>query len=221
MCPDAVLEVINLTVLEEHNFTQTWFDDTAKKVWTGLLPRLKPSRYLEIGSFEGASACFVIESCNWSNSLEVHCIDTWKGWREHVAASLDMCSVEMRFDHNMKVSKRRASAEVSVFKHKHQSSGALVELLASGKGEYFDFIYVDGSHMACDVLLDAVLSFQLLATGGVLVFDDYLWNDPSDQTQNILNSPKLAIDSFINIYFSKLKVIQAPLYQIFVQKKRA
>ena len=38
-----------------------------------------------------------------------------------------------------------------------------------------DFIYVDGSHQAHDVLCDAILSFKLLRVGGIVCFDDYLW----------------------------------------------
>ena len=79
-----------MNTLKEQYFTQTWFDDTARKVWEVLLLRIKPVRVLEIGSFEGASACFVIEACKWSSTLELHCVDTWLGGREHVAASIDM-----------------------------------------------------------------------------------------------------------------------------------
>ena len=207
-----------LNTLKEQYFTQTWFDDTARKVWEVLLLRIKPVRVLEIGSFEGASACFVIEACKWSSTLELHCVDTWLGGREHVAASIDMGEVEARFDHNIAISQLKAHANVTVHKHKRRSSEALIELLAEGRLNYFDFIYVDGSHSASDVLSDALLSFKLLRKGGVLAFDDYLWVDSEDKDRNPLNSPKLAIDSFVNVYFSKVKIIQAPLYQIFVQK---
>ena len=36
----------------------------------------------------------------------------------------------------------------------------------------FDFVYVDGSHLALDVLVDAALAWRLLSPGGVLVFDE-------------------------------------------------
>lgn len=207
-----------LNTLNEQSFTQTWFADTAQKVWEVLLPRIKPVRVLEIGSFEGASACFVIEACNWSSILELHCVDTWLGGREHVAASLDMGGVEARFDHNIAISQLKALTNVTVHKHKRRSSEALIELLAEGREKYFDFIYVDGSHLASDVLLDALLSYKLLRKGGVLAFDDYLWVDPADNDINPLNSPKFAIDSFVNVYFSKVEIIKAPLYQMYVRK---
>lgn len=39
----------------------------------------------------------------------------------------------------------------------------------------FDFYYVDGSHVAPDVMADAVLGWRLLKPGGIMVFDDYEW----------------------------------------------
>ena len=37
----------------------------------------------------------------------------------------------------------------------------------------FDFIYIDASHNAEDVIFDAVNSFRYLKTGGMIIFDDY------------------------------------------------
>jgi predicted O-methyltransferase YrrM len=38
--------------------------------------------------------------------------------------------------------------------------------------EYFDLIYVDGSHHTDDVIVDAIKSFELLKIGGIIIFDD-------------------------------------------------
>ena len=70
-----------------------------------------------------------------------------------------------------------------------------------------DFIYVDGSHFAKDVLSDAVLGFELLNIGGVMLFDDAVsWRYGS----NIQDSPKIAIDSFIQCNWNRLKVLEMP-----------
>ena len=37
----------------------------------------------------------------------------------------------------------------------------------------YDYIYIDGSHMPKWVLIDAVLSWDLLKKGGLMIFDDY------------------------------------------------
>ena len=79
--------------------------------------------------------------------------------------------------------------------------------------------HVDGSHQAADVLLDAVLSFQLLRLGGLLIFDDYLWSMEPVGTQDPLNMPKPAIDAFFNIYQRKMRIVaDAPLRQIYANK---
>ena len=70
-----------------------------------------------------------------------------------------------------------------------------------------DFIYVDGSHFAKDVLSDAVLGFELLNIGGVMLFDDAVsWRYGS----NIQDSPKIAIDSFIQCNWNRLKILEMP-----------
>ena len=52
------------------------------------------------------------------------------------------------------------------------SENKLIELI--NKGVLADLIYIDGSHLAKDVLSDAILSWKLLKPSGVMIFDDYL-----------------------------------------------
>jgi predicted O-methyltransferase YrrM len=83
----------------------------------------------------------------------------------------------------------------------------------------FDFISVDASHQAADVLGDAVLAFQLLKPSGVMAFDDYIWSPMRPGTENPLMLPKVAIDAFTTIYSQKLRILpNLPLYQLYIQK---
>ena len=82
----------------------------------------------------------------------------------------------------------------------------------------FDFIYIDGSHQAADVLSDAVNAFKLLRPGGIMCFDDYLWHW-ADRPYNPLDTPKAAIDAFTMIYAQKLQVLALPPSQLFIEKK--
>lgn len=208
---------------QEYQFTQPWFEH-ARPVWRELLPQAKPTRLLEIGSFEGASACFLIEQLAYNHPIELHCIDTWQGGLEHQpgnSAPVDMRQVEQRFHHNITLALSKAPHPVHFNCHKGRSADVLARLLADKGTGYFDFIYVDGSHQAADVLLDAVLSFQLLRNGGLLVFDDYLWSEPLPGGVDPLRCPKLAIDAFTTIYARQLRIVSAPLYQLFVQKNPA
>jgi predicted O-methyltransferase YrrM len=129
-----------------------------------------------------------------------------------------MTEVESRFRHNLKIAISRASRDVNIDIHKVYSSLELPKLLAEGKQGYFDFIYIDGSHQAPDVLLDAILGFQLLRTDGIIVFDDYLWQEPLQGGTDPIRCPKIAIDAFTNIYCRKIRVISVLLYQLYIQK---
>lgn len=203
-----------------YQFTTNWFDGF-KKVWDTLLPLLNPTRVLEIGSFEGASTCYLIEKLAAQRSIELHCIDTWDGGIEHKSGGgeqVDMAEVEKRFHQNTQIAIGKANNKVELSIHKGLSDQELVKLLASGKQGYFDLIYVDGSHQAPDVLSDAVLGFKLLKVGGVIAFDDYLWQESLPTGTDPIRCPKPAIDAFTNIYCRKIHIVVAPLYQLYIRK---
>jgi predicted O-methyltransferase YrrM len=200
---------------DAYEFTTDWFT-RFKGVWEQILTRHPPSKMLEIGSYEGRAACFLIETCAAEREVELHCIDSWEGGMEHDASQ--MSQVEQRFERNIALARAGAPEPVAFHKHKSLSHPALVKLLAEGKAGYFDLIYVDGSHQAPDVLMDAVLSFQLLKVGGVMIFDDYLWSHEPAGRQDFYNMPKPAIDAFLNIFQRKMAVLSAPLYQLYTRK---
>lgn len=204
-------------MVEAYEFTADWFSRFAE-IWRQVLTRYPPSTLLEIGSYEGRSACFLIEECAKDRPIELHCIDTWAGGVEHDPAA--MAEVEARFDRNLERARAAAPHPVSLHKHKAASHPALIQLLAAG-AEGFDLVYVDGSHQAPDVLADAVLGFQLLKVGGVLIFDDYLWSLEAAGRQDPLNMPKPAIDAFVNLFQRKVTVLGAPLYQLYLVKSAA
>lgn len=201
------------------NFTTTWFDDTARDVWDHLIPPFDPTRMLEIGSYEGAAACYLIAKLAKHKRIELHCVDSWGGGVEH--RDVDMAGVEARFQANLATAASAAPHGVDLHVHKGSSDVVLAALLTQGKALYFDFIYVDGSYQAPDVLCDAVLAFRLLRVGGIMVFDDYLWGEELPTGRDLLRCPKPAIDAFTNLYARKLRVLPAPLYQLFVQKTHA
>jgi glycosyltransferase involved in cell wall biosynthesis/predicted O-methyltransferase YrrM len=202
--------------VEEYQFTADWFSGCIP-VWAQLIEQLKPARILEIGSYEGRSTCYLIENAAKLSVLEIHCVDTWEGGIEHDSDA--MREVERRFDHNVALARRRAAHAASLRKIKKPSTRALAELIARQEAP-FDLVYVDGSHKAPDVLADAVLAFQLLRVGGIMIFDDYLWRLEPIGREDPLNMPKPAIDSFINLFQRKLRVISGlPLWQLYIEKK--
>jgi hypothetical protein len=150
--------------MKQYEFSTNWFQRTLA-VWDRLIPKVNPQKVLEIGSFEGAATCYLIENLAPKQRIEIHCIDTWEGGVEHQAGGFvetNMNAVEMRFKHNIEVASSKVQNNVDLVVHKGPSDIELAKLFTSEKKNYFDFIYVDGSHQAPDVLCDAVLSFRLL-----------------------------------------------------------
>lgn len=130
-----------------------------------------------------------------------------------------MNNAEDRFDHNLSLAAKHYPT-LQFYKHKSDSHTQLMTLCANGMQNYFDFVYVDGSHEAPDVLLDALLAHKLTKVGGIIAFDDYLWSPmPPGEQQNHYLLVKPAVDHYVNTYQRKVHVIQSlPIYQLYVQK---
>lgn len=204
-----------------YQFTNAWFASQAQAFFDQIIIGLSPRRVLEVGSYEGASACYLIDRLAARHELELHCVDHWRGGIEHQrggSAETDMRLVKSRFDHNTKLATAAARHAVTLKIHHDSSDHALSKLLSDGKENYFDFIYIDGSHEAPNVLTDAVLGFKLLKIGGLMAFDDYLWSEPLPQGIDPIRCPKPAIDAFINLNVRKLTVGAPPFRQMLVKK---
>ena len=198
--------------MTEYQFTKDWFN-WAPEVWTQLIPMLpgKPGErtFLEIGSFEGRSAVWIMENMMQDDDWLV-CIDTWEGGEEH--GKENMSNVESRFDHNIVVVKDKYPYRC-IIKYKGTSTKELAREIHE-ENTRADFIYIDGSHIAKDVLTDACMAWPLLKPKGIMVFDDYMWGNPRD----ILHRPKPAIDAFTNIFAEEVEIIHVG-YQLVVRKK--
>ena len=201
-----------------YEFTNTWFAQVAKATWDEMIPQLRPARMLEIGSYEGQATCYLIDSLAAHSEIEIHCVDSWDGGIEHREGGFDMGEVELRFLQKIDVAVGNAAHKASVIRHKGLSHRKLADLLSADYEGYFDFVYIDGSHQAPDVLCDAVMGFKLLKVGGVMVFDDYLWHENLPYGVDPLRCPKMAVDAFTNIFCRSIKILQAPLYQLIVRK---
>ncbi len=175
--------------------------------WAVLLKDLrhKPVRVLEIGSWEGRSALFFL---SYLPSSRIVCIDPFEGSIEH---QIDPYFAELarksegRFDRNLAALKGR------VEKIKGSSADSLPRLGVAG--HRFDLAYIDGSHRAADVYRDAVLTWPLMAGGGIVVFDDYEW----PMAENDEESPKPGIDAFLAAHKGQYRELVRD-YQIAIQK---
>ena len=90
----------------------------------------------------------------------------------------------------------------------------------------FDVIYIDGDHTSQAALRDATLSFPLLKSGGLMVFDDYLWihNVASHTNDNITNreinsplNPYTGINTFLQQYKDNIEIVVTN-WQVIIKK---
>lgn len=160
---------------------------------------------LEIGSYKGdATEKMLIHLCTNPKS-RVYAVDTWAGSPEY--PNMDFSLIEKEFDERMK----KTGKDNQLIKMKMLSSKALMKLIQDKI--MFDFIFIDASHEAKDVMSDTILSWEILKEGGIIIFDDYQW----DKLKEEYSRPKLAIDSFISIYKPELKVLFSK-YQLDIEK---
>jgi predicted O-methyltransferase YrrM len=200
--------------MTEYQFTEDWFN-WAPEVWNQLTPMLSGTaghrQFLEIGSYEGRSSIWIAENMMQEGD-HLRCIDTWEGGEEH--SEKNMGEVEDRFRHNLIVATEKLPRR-RIFQLKGTSTKRLAELHSHPSEHGFDFIYIDGSHTAKDVLTDACMAWPLLKPKGVMVFDDYLW---TPNARDILHRPKLAIDVFTNLFAEEVEFVHIG-YQLVIRKK--
>lgn len=174
----------------DKSFTSDWTSDKLQN-WTRFLSATAVGCVLEIGSWEGRSAIFFLESCP---DCIITCVDTFKGGREHVGAD-GLATIEGRFDSNL------ASYGARVEKIRSRSIPALDRLGAQGR--LFDVIYIDGSHQQDDVVIDSFLAWPLLKQGGLLMWDDYRWKRDLPERDR----PERAIDMFLKLHDAELDIL--------------
>lgn len=179
------------------------------KSWNKHLSKFKDKKIkvLEIGIYTGRSAEIFFKYILTHPKSEYYGIDTFKGSSEY-SSDIDFKEIEKKFKKRIKPYKDR----VNVIKAK--SEIGLVKLLSKKSPPKFDIIFIDGSHEARDVLSDAVLSWKLLKTNGIMIFDDYQWNKLSPS----YFTPRPAIDSFVFSYKPEIKILENRSWQFFIQK---
>lgn len=158
----------------------------------------RPSRALEIGSFEGRSALWFLENILIHPQSTITCIDIFES------------DYEKFFDKNIAIS----GLESKMKKYKGDSRRVLRTL----EPITYDFAYIDGSHVAMDVLTDAVLVWDLVKPGGIIIFDDYQWPGSINSLEPPAKLPEIAIDAFLTVYAPYIDVIHRD-YQVIVKKR--
>ena len=177
-----------------YDFTADWFTGGRTEAWPKYLAPFASKRvnYLEVGTFEGRSMVWMLDN------VLLH--------PDSRATGVDI-EIKPRYLQNL----NRSGSCDKVRNLQGRSQDVLRNLPKAS----YDIIYIDGSHVTQDVMVDAVLAFDLLKPGGLLIFDDYaplIWLWPKDIR------PKQAIDAFVAGYRQHLEsVIQN--FQLMVRKR--
>lgn len=192
----------------EYRFSVDWFSHNIpiwERFFTDNNLHGRPElRFLEIGCFEGRSTVYLLDNILTHKSSMIDVIDTFQGSVNETGMSgLDLNDLLDIFQYNTRHHKEKINIYIG------ESNNILRKLDTTPT---YDIIYIDGSHAASDILTDAVLCHSLLKQYGLLIFDDYLWNDTSKKT------PKIAIDSFLLIYEDSYEILWSD-YQLICKKK--
>lgn len=161
---------------------------------------------LEIGAFNGISANSMLEYIFINKESVVYTINPFLP--DITTPEVDN-ETQKNFFENLEIGGHKN--QIILFQD--NSKKVLLKLNEQEKYiHFFDCVYIDGSHLVYDVLIDAILTWDLLKVGGTMIFDDYKWNLLSRTL-----CPKVAIDLFISSFQSKIKVLYRR-EQVFLRK---
>ena len=168
----------------------------------------QPINLLEIGSWAGISLIHLMQEMPSSIATVV---DTWKDYEESGSVvKVEKMGVMEAFKRNI----FKANLNHRVRIRKGDSCDILQGFIREGQN--FDFIYVDGSHLMLETYSDCILAWSLLNKGGVMVIDDYLFENGNELLSN-LEKPKEAIDHFLKKKKGEYTVLHFG-YRVFLEK---
>ncbi|HEU5094768.1 MAG TPA: class I SAM-dependent methyltransferase [Reyranella sp.] len=193
-------------------FTRDWFSHNIEswRRWLAELAGRPGIRALEIGSFEGRATTWLLENVLTDETSHIDCVDPFRK------------DYYRRFLSNIAAWRQRVTV------HRGLSDKVLPTLEGA-----FDFVYIDGDHRPFAILSDSVLSWPRLKTGGILIFDDYLfvphdldrqasrvWSEKRARRQiarHPAQCPKTAIDGFLAAMTGQYEVLGQG-YQLALRK---
>ncbi|KAG1730864.1 methyltransferase domain-containing protein [Suillus paluster] len=210
MSASKVTEISTSTDEYEFTPTQSWFAINIP-YWKSLFPLVASGepRVLEIGSWEGRSAVFLLTTL-CAQRGEIVCIDhvdlmhTHEGRERHRKLTQNLARTGRPF---------RMLPQFSV----PALYALLKEEMLKDAGAGFDWIYVDGSHRADDTLLDAELAWRLAREGCIFIFDDYNW---PEQPVESIEHPRRGIDAFLALHAGEYERLSEnpEQYQVVLKK---
>ena len=165
-------------------------------MWTEQLKPLKDRAIavLQVGCYQGMSACWLLDELLTHAESKLTCIDS---------------QLEAVFKEN--ILKTGASDKVTLLE------GEVHEQMANCTPNSFDLINLQARcKLSQHVEKNALLAWDLLKPGGLIVFGGYGWRNPSDARQD----PKAGIDRFLNSVKGQWQLVDlsAPILQLIIRK---
>lgn len=137
-------------------FTRDWFSTNIPR-WEQHLAifRDTPCNAMELGSYEGRSAIWLLENILTHPDSRIVCVDNTP--RPNLVANLA--------PYASKCALKIGDALQFVIDNRWRA--------LSGEGGKLDIAYIDANHTAQDVVMEAGLIWPQIRSGGILIFDDY------------------------------------------------
>lgn len=148
--------------LYKYKFTQTWYiNSEIRKVLLKHVDKNRKYNILEIGSFEGLSACGFSDNILDHPDSTLDCVDPYilSGTNDKITTQCVTSKTEQMFKNNIGLSKNSNK----ITHHKMMSD----EFFLNNK-KSFNFIYIDGCHEQEFVKNDVENSFDCLEENGIM-----------------------------------------------------
>ncbi len=189
-------------IKSSYKFSTDWFTNNIV-IWEfffSKLKKLKKYNILEIGSFEGMSTLYFNL---YFREVSIYCVETFFGSDEHKKKKISFQKVKTRFHKNTKNFKNLKLFETTsdFFFEKNKLY------------DFFDIIYIDGSHHYENVFNDAINSFNCAKKNSIIIFDDFLKEYYVNTNENVI----AAVLKFCEIYKNQFKILWVG-YQFIIKK---
>jgi len=187
-------------------FSTNWFDSRIPS-WTRLLNEVKGKpglQYLEIGTFEGRSALWVLENILTHPTSKITVIDAFEEE-----------GIQQRFSSNVDLSGQADRFQVLV----GPSSQKLRELPLNT----FDLAFIDGSGKGVSMLADLVGVWNLVKLDGIIICSRYALTDKLRRDLKLKPNdpgPYEAIDAFLKVHKNYISVLAFHEDQVIFRKIR-
>src|SRR6476660_6590991 len=190
---------------KQYNFTKNTFTDRIPS-WTKLLNEFKGKpgiNYLEIGTFEGRSALWVLE-----NILT------------HPTSTLTIIDLFAENNYKTFTSNVNLSGEANKFK---VLTGSSTDKIREIPFNSIDLAYIDGSGRGIIMFSDLVGTWNVAKVGGLIICSRY---SLTPHLRRVLNlqaddpGPHEAIDTFLKMYKTYISVVTFQGNYVMVRKNR-